>query len=308
MRKSYFACLFVIYMVALGGFSTAFMVDKAEQLRKIVEHDIADVSKNYFQLLSFNAETEQSSTIDGGEQLRIKYNGIVNCSKSGGWMTVEKDGKIIDFTTDNTINYSKTIGKEVQQGSHNALTVVGYKYKINGWLEVARKGDQYEMVKNEYSASLIPKEVPPVNKPPEPVAVPSRPPNDDSILQDYFKKNNIQPTKTATGLYYTVEHRRSTPRAISGQVVSVNYTGTLLDGTKFDSNTDSLFRHVKPFTFQLGRGAVIAGWDEGILLLRKGSRAKFYIPSSLAYRERSPSPKIPAYSTLIFDVELTDIE
>ncbi|RYZ52533.1 MAG: peptidylprolyl isomerase [Sphingobacteriales bacterium] len=130
---------------------------------------------------------------------------------------------------------------------------------------------------------------------------------DDSLLQDYFKKNKIKATKTASGLYYVVTKKGTGPTPKAGEKITVNYTGKTMDGTKFDSNVDSAFNHVQPFSFNVGQRQVIAGWDEGLMLLNKGGKATLYIPSGLAYGERSPSPKIPANGILIFDVEVTEI-
>ena len=74
------------------------------------------------------------------------------------------------------------------------------------------------------------------------------------------------------------------------------------------TNVDSTFNHVQPFTFTLGQGQVIKGWDEGIALLKKGGKARLFIPSHIAYGAQSPSPAIPANSVLIFDVEVVNIE
>ena len=133
---------------------------------------------------------------------------------------------------------------------------------------------------------------------------------DDKTLKAYFAKNNITPLKTASGLYYTIKEEGKGEQAIVGDSVSMNYTGTLLDGTKFDSNTDTAFKHAQPFWFILGRGAVIKGWDEGVALLKAGSKAVFYIPSVMAYGAQTrpgsaANPKgIPANSILQFDVQL----
>lgn len=133
---------------------------------------------------------------------------------------------------------------------------------------------------------------------------------DDKTLQAYFKKKNITPQKTASGLYYTIKQEGQGEMAMANDTVVMNYTGTLLDGTKFDSNEDTAFHHVQPFTFVLGRGSVIKGWDEGIALLKQGSKATLYIPSGLAYGPQTrpgsaANPKgIPANSILLFDVEL----
>lgn len=130
---------------------------------------------------------------------------------------------------------------------------------------------------------------------------------DEKLIQDYLTKNNIKATKTASGMYYKVERAGTGANAEAGKKVSVNYTGMLLNGEKFDSNVDPQFQHVEPFQFMLGAGNVIKGWDEGIALLKKGGKATLYIPSSLAYGKNSPSPKIPANSVLVFEVELIDI-
>lgn len=130
---------------------------------------------------------------------------------------------------------------------------------------------------------------------------------DDKMLQDYFAKNNIKPLKTASGLYYTISNPGAGESPKAGEQITVNYTGKTLDGNAFDSNLDPKFNHVQPFSFNVGQGQVIRGWDEGLMLLKKGAKATLYIPSGLAYGEKSPAPAIPANSILIFDVEVTDI-
>jgi FKBP-type peptidyl-prolyl cis-trans isomerase len=129
---------------------------------------------------------------------------------------------------------------------------------------------------------------------------------DDQLLRDYFTKNNIKAQKTASGLYYRIDNPGTGAALQTGQQITMNYTGKLLDGTPFDSNVDPQFGHVSPFVFALGTGGVIKGWDEGIALFKKGGKGVLYIPSSLAYGERSPSPAIPASSVLVFDVEVVD--
>ena len=85
----------------------------------------------------------------------------------------------------------------------------------------------------------------------------------------------------------------------TGQTVSVHYTGLLETGSKFDSSHD----RGKPFSFQLGQGRVIKGWDEAIALMSKGEKRTLVIPPELGYGSRSTG-KIPPNSTLIFEVEL----
>lgn len=131
---------------------------------------------------------------------------------------------------------------------------------------------------------------------------------DDKTLQDYFTQHNIQPAKTASGLYYVMSKEGAGETPKPGQTVTVNYTGKLLDGTPFDSNTDPQFQHVEPFPFMLGQGQVIPGWDEGVALMKKGGKATFYIPSTLAYGPEGREPRIPANAILVFNVEVTDIK
>jgi FKBP-type peptidyl-prolyl cis-trans isomerase len=131
---------------------------------------------------------------------------------------------------------------------------------------------------------------------------------DDKLLQDYFKKNNIKATKTPSGLYYTVTQKGLGATAAKGKKVTMNYTGKTLDGKLFDSNVDPKFNHVSPFTFTLGVGQVIKGWDEGVQLLQLGAKGSFFIPSGLAYGPSAMGNAIAANSVLIFDVEVVGID
>ena len=124
------------------------------------------------------------------------------------------------------------------------------------------------------------------------------------LLQKYLKDNKITTKPTASGLYYIEKVKGTGAQAMAGKKVGVQYTGTLLNGKKFDSSRD---RGVKPFEFELGKSQVIKGWDEGIAMMRKGGKAILIVPSSIAYGERDMGDITP-YSTLVFDVELVDVK
>ena len=109
--------------------------------------------------------------------------------------------------------------------------------------------------------------------------------------------------KTESGLYYQITHHGNGKQAIAGKPVSVHYTGMLLDKTVFDSSR----RRNEPLRFTVGVGQVIEGWDEGILLLHEGDKARLVIPSNLAYGTRGAGGVIPPNAPLIFDVELVSV-
>lgn len=109
--------------------------------------------------------------------------------------------------------------------------------------------------------------------------------------------------KTESGLRYKFIQRGNGKKAESGKTVSVHYSGTLENGKVFDSSYSR-----KPIEFPLGQGHVIEGWDEGIALLQVGDKARFVIPSHLAYGSQGAGGVIPPNATLIFDVELMDVK
>lgn len=131
---------------------------------------------------------------------------------------------------------------------------------------------------------------------------------DNKKLAEYFTRNKIKPLKTTSGVYYTISKQGSGNNPKAGQSVTVNYTGKTMNGKIFDSNTDSNYHHVTPFSFMLGKHQVITGWDSAIPVFKKGGKGTIYIPSPLAYGAQSPSTDIPANSILIFDIEVTDIK
>ncbi len=133
---------------------------------------------------------------------------------------------------------------------------------------------------------------------------------DDQILKEYFAKNNIKASKTASGLYYVITKEGSGETAKANQKVHMYYYGKFMDGKKFDANVDENFKPVAgrdPLVFTLGVGQVIRGWDEGVQLLKPGTRATLYLPSGIGYGSANRGP-IPANSILVFDVELISVD
>ncbi|MGB7393966.1 MAG: peptidylprolyl isomerase [Pricia sp.] len=110
--------------------------------------------------------------------------------------------------------------------------------------------------------------------------------------------------KTDSGLRYKLINQGKGAKAEKGKTVSVHYEGSLLNGQVFDSS----YKLKKPIDFKLGTGQVIAGWDEGIALLKVGDKARFVIPSELGYGGRGAGGVIPPDATLLFDVELMDVK
>ncbi len=106
------------------------------------------------------------------------------------------------------------------------------------------------------------------------------------------------------GLKYTDDQVGTGTEAQAGKTVSVHYTGWLLDGTKFDSSKD----RNQPFSFPLGRGQVIKGWDEGVAGMKVGGKRTLVIPPDLGYGARGAGGVIPPNATLKFEVELLDVK
>ena len=110
--------------------------------------------------------------------------------------------------------------------------------------------------------------------------------------------------RTSTGLRYVVLTEGKGDLAKPGNLVSVLYTGWLLDGTVFDKQTDP----AHPIEFRLGRNLVIEGWDQGLQLMRPGEKRVFIVPYELGYGSLGHRPVIPPRATLVFEVELVGVK
>jgi FKBP-type peptidyl-prolyl cis-trans isomerase FkpA len=128
---------------------------------------------------------------------------------------------------------------------------------------------------------------PPIAATPQPAAAAAAP-QPGAIVTEL----KIEDTKVGTG-----------DEAVTGKSVTVHYTGWLTDGTKFDSSKD----RGQPFTFQLGGGQVIKGWDQGVVGMKVGGVRKLTIPASMGYGDRGAGGVIPPGATLVFEVELLGV-
>ncbi len=131
---------------------------------------------------------------------------------------------------------------------------------------------------------------------------------EEAAIKEYLKKNNITATRAPKGTYVQVLQEGTGPQIDSSMFVMVNYTGKTMAGKMFDSNTDPSKGHVEPFMANMTNnqemGGIIPGWKDGLTMLKVGSKAKLYIPSTLAYGKQGSGEDIGANETLVFDVEV----
>lgn len=145
--------------------------------------------------------------------------------------------------------------------------------------------------------------------------------DDSTAIHNYLKEKGLadKAQSTPSGLYYVITKEGTGERPEKHDTVYTNYVGKLPNGSLFDTNVEEAAKKggkyqgpnpkkYQPFKFILGRRHVIRGWDEGLALLKKGSKAILIVPSTLGYGPRAMGKDIPANSTLVFDVELTDFK
>lgn len=262
-----------------------------------------DQAMNYPAAINADAEIDTSEVIDwslqktdSGLEYQIIMPGYGKQPKAGDLVTVHyigtlQDGSIFDSSRKRGEPISFTLGKG---------------QVIKGWDEgiaLLREGTQARFI--------IPPALAYGDK-----QVANIPPNSwlvfdvelisvkEKVNPVPFDVTGIEKQTTASGLSYYLIKNGTGPKAETGNNVSVHYSGYLEDGTMFDSSVE----RGQPFNFELGKGRVIKGWDEGIALLNVGSKARFIIPPGLAYGDGGFPPMIPANSTLIFDVELLEVK
>ena len=126
--------------------------------------------------------------------------------------------------------------------------------------------------------------------------------NNQKVIDEYVNEKGFK--KDESGIYYKVTEEGDGTKPQAGQTVTVHYKGYLPDGTKFDSSYD----RNKPFSFQLGQGRVIKGWDVGIPLFDVGGKGTLLVPSEMGYGARGAGAKIPPNAVLLFDIEVIGVE
>ncbi len=140
---------------------------------------------------------------------------------------------------------------------------------------------------------------------------------DQEIISSYLAENGIDAVATDLGIFIDMLEEGSGEKAETGDTVRVAYAGYLLSGELFDTSYEELAREknlyqegrpYQPYEFILGQGSVIKGWDEGITELKEGDKARFYIPSTLAYGPQQRSEVIVPNSILVFDLELVEVK
>lgn len=125
---------------------------------------------------------------------------------------------------------------------------------------------------------------------------------DKEAAEKFMAENKNKPgiTTTLSGLQYEVIKKGNGPLIKLGDEIEVNYDGKLLDGSKVDASAD----HGAPFKFKLEPMGLIQGWVEGLQLMNKGAKYRFYIPYDLGYGEMGKDPKVPPYSVMVFELEV----
>lgn len=125
---------------------------------------------------------------------------------------------------------------------------------------------------------------------------------EEDMLKDFINKENITVKPTASGLYYITLTKGNGKKPKKGDKLIIHYTGKFINGEIFDSS----LKRAKPLIYNFGEKGFIAGWEEGVSYMSEGETAKLVIPSHLAYGDKKTGP-IPAYSTLIFEIELLKV-
>jgi len=248
------------------------MVDSRDLMPRIESFDSLSYPAPYFKIF---AEARKGDSI----VLRMSTDSLMKTSPQGLPPFIQKGGYL--YTTIKVVNIFTT--KEMAD-SANAAEMKIAKPKIYK--------KQMEEVQKQLDANKSQIEI------------------DGKTIADYLAKNNITATKGAWGTYVSIQEPGTGDNIDKNTVVTVNYTGRTLDSGKvFDSNVDPKFKHVQPYQINMGQlGGIILGWIDGLVQLKKGAKATFYIPSSLGYgKGGNPQGGINPNANLVFDINIVDV-
>lgn len=253
-----------------------------------------DVIKNESGLSYTNDVIGTGKEIKEGDLISIHFK---------GWIINDSTNLFADWTNDSTKNMS------LIASSYESPQPMKYVLGSEGFIKGSDEG-MFGMMVGGKRTIIIPSNLAYGNEGFGPI-----PPNSsiklvveiveakESIQAKMWDVDSTKLKATKSGLKYSIVSEGEGTQVDSGKVVTVHYSGFLVDGTKFDSSIE----RDEPFTLTVGVGQVIPGWDEGLKLLKQGSKARLVIPSEIGYGAFAIG-KIPANSTLIFDVEILEVK
>ncbi|MDB5030616.1 MAG: hypothetical protein JWP71_1337 [Mucilaginibacter sp.] len=277
------------YKTGEGGMLYKIFTDKAGA--KIKEGDFVSLHM----IVKNDADSVIQSTYDRGIPQPLLVNKSTNKGDifSGLTLLADGDSAIIKVSVDSL--FKKSSRPPMFKGKY-----VNYTVKIE---KLIPKGTQSEMeFETKVTAFLQAEQLALRNA--EPVKI-----------KKYIDDKKLNVAKTDSGLYYTITQKGTGPLAIKGDLVVVNYTGSFLNDKIFDTNIKEDAEKAKlpagprpymPVRVPLGKNKVMAGWEQGLLLLNKGAKATFIIPSNLAYGEHG-TETIDPFTPLAFNIEVVDI-
>ena len=300
MKKNFmFLALASLSLAGCGGFNKG---DGGTQY-KIVEHKSGSLIKEGdFVSLDGVIKTEKDSVLSSSYELghpwalpvpKANYKGDL---VSALQMLSEGDSAVIKINTD---TMSKKSGQPKPPGFKGNYLI--YCLRINKVISKGKQNDQaFQAQIQDYFKGLSVKA-----KAEEP-----------GKIKKYIDDNKLNVTKTASGLNYIINKEGTGEKPGVGDTAVVIYTGKFTSGKVFDTNDEAEAkksktfqqgRPYKPANIPVGVKAVIPGWDEGLALLKAGSKATFIIPSALAYGEQGGGQIIPPYTPIIFEIELVKV-
>ncbi len=163
---------------------------------------------------------------------------------------------------------------------------------INGKVEVIKTFATQELMMTDYQAEMEKEKQ-----------------RETKELKDHIAKKSVKATEDATGFFVEVTNAGdANAKADSGKQVSILYRGSFLDGKKFDGNMDKDAPNSQPLEVVMGSRSIIKGLEDGLKYFGKGGRGRVYIPAMLGYGPQGSAPRIPAYSALVFDIEILDVK